>query len=203
MTRSKDTKQECLMTPTTTAFSFLVASRRSLGSFKDSRPPIQIVRQGHKLCGYKGYDDTMLETVKHVLNSPPIARQIGRKPAYFKTNNRANRDSDTNLIKPTQPHMRCIIEPFFCIPSCATSSRHNIFSFILQPFTLFKNPLRGMGSMDRWDSCDMIQSLMIGHNLNLLLRLKELRVLYGNKKKKRRHNSVRLKWAILTGADCL
>lgn len=181
------------------------ANRRPAGTwglYENSPPPMPNAR----VCST--YKDTITMSIQRVRtadtvdNYQPLPRHIRLKPAYFKTNNRANRKSDLTQINPTHPYMLCIIGAFKGIPSCRFYTRHNIKCSQQMNINLHKDTVYGLGITDRWDSCDMIQSLMITDAVLVYIRLIKYILFYGNKKKERRLNAGLLKLRLLIGMDC-
>ena len=153
-------------------------------------PPISFAR----VCS--NYKDTIPMTIQRfrttdsVDNYQPLPRHFVLKPAYFKTNNRANRKSDLTQINPTQPYMLCIIGAFKGIPSYRFYTRHNIKCSLQINLNLLHDTIYGMSNKDQWDTCDMIQRLMITNDsLHTIIFIRNI-YLYGNKKKQSRFNSV-------------
>ena len=171
------------------------------GTSLNMRVPIPIEAEWCNCKDTKAMTIQRLRTADFVDNYPPLPRHFGLKPAYFKTNNRANRDSDTNQINPTKPYTQCIIGRILGIPSCAISTRHNTHPSHLLHLNFLNDIRWSMGTIDRWDSCDMIQSLMTALHLTSYQRLIKYILFYGNKKKQRRLNSERLKTGTLKELD--
>lgn len=142
-----------------------------------------------------------LRTTDYVDDYQPLPRHISLEPPYFKTHYRANRDPSVALIDPTNYHLLCIIEHFLGIPSYVISTRHNIESRQQINLNLLHDTIYGVSNKDQWDTCDMIQSLMIMHDLLCSIILIKYKYLYGNKKKQSRYNPVSGEQRLLIRTD--